>query len=59
MNFILTKAEIETEYGKEIVVQKKYKLFKDQWQNRLWVFQPQDKTYLTLKKRMEENGQWA
>lgn len=59
MNFILTKTEIETEYGKEIVIQKKYKLFKDQWQNRLWVFQPQDKTYLTLKRIMEENGQWA
>ena len=58
MLFTLVKREITTDYGKEIVVEKKYNLFKDQWQNRLWVFQPQDKTYLTLNSKMKEAGLW-
>lgn len=58
MNFTLIKREVETDNGKEIVVEKKYNLFKDQWQNRLWVFQPQDRTYLALNKKMKEAGLW-
>ena len=58
MLFTLVKREVETNYGKEIVVEKKYNLFKDQWQNRLWVFQPQDKTYLALNNKMKEAGLW-
>ena len=58
MLFTLVKREITTDYGKEIVVEKKYNLFKDQWQNRLWVFQPQDKTYLALNNKMKEAGLW-
>ena len=58
MNFTLIKREVTTNYGKEIVVEKKYNLFKDQWQNRLWVFQPQDKTYLALNNKMKEAGLW-
>lgn len=58
MLFTLVKREVTTDYGKEIVVEKKYNLFKDQWQNRLWVFQPQDKTYLALNNKMKEAGLW-
>jgi len=58
MNFTLVKREVTTDYGKEIVVEKKYNLFKDQWQNRLWVFQPQDKEFVTLDNKMRKAGLW-
>lgn len=58
MNYEIIKREINTNYGKEIVVEKKYKLFKDQWQNRLWVFQPQDSTFLKLQNKMQFAGLW-
>ena len=58
MNYDIIKREINTNYGTEIVVEKKYKLFKDQWQNRLWVFQPQDVTFLKLQNKMKLAGLW-
>ena len=58
MNFKLLKREVETDYGKEIVVEKKYNLFKDQWQNRLWVFQPQDPVFVTLNNEMKARKLW-
>lgn len=58
MNFTLIKREVTTDYGKEIVVEKKYNLFKDQWQNRLWVFQPQDKEFIALNNKMRKAGLW-
>jgi len=56
--FKLIKREVETDYGKEIVVEKKYNLFKDQWQNRLWVFQPQDPVFVRLNNEMKGRGLW-
>lgn len=58
MDFVLLKREVETDFGKEIVVEKKYNLFKDQWQNRLWVFQPQDKEFAALNNKMKARGLW-
>ena len=58
MLFTLVKREVTTDYGKEIVVEKKYNLFKDQWQNRLWVFQPQDKEFIALNNKMKGLGLW-
>lgn len=57
-NFIITKKEITTELGTEIVVEKKYNLNKDQYKNRLWVMQPQDPVYLELQKKMKGAGLW-
>jgi len=59
MDFQLVKREVTTDYGKEIVVEKKYNLFKDQYKNRLWVFQPQDKEFITLNNQMRKAGLWA
>ena len=59
MNYKLLKREVTTEHGQEIVVEKKYNLFKDQWQNRLWVFQPQDPVFVQLDTKMKEQGLWA
>lgn len=58
-NYKLIKREIETENGKEIVVEKKYNLNKDQWQNRLWVMQPQDPVFIALNNKMKGAGLWA
>lgn len=59
MNYKLTKKEITTEeYGTEIVVEKKYNLNKDQWQNRLWIFQPQDPVFINLNNKMKGIGLW-
>ena len=49
------KREVQTENGIEVVVEKRYNLFKDQWQNRLFVFQPQD----PVLKFMDSKIQWA
>lgn len=59
MNYKLQKREITTEYGTEIVVEKKYNLNKDQGKNRLWVFQPQDPTFIALNNKMKGAGLWA
>lgn len=58
-NYKLIKREIETKNGKEIVVEKKYNLNKDQWQNRLWVMQPQDPVFVALNNKMKQAGLWA
>ena len=54
MEFKIIKKEIITDFGKEIVILKKYNLDKNQWRNRIWVFQPQDKEYLQIKDKLEE-----
>ena len=54
MNFKMLKREITTEHGTEIVVEKKHNLFKDQWKDRLWVFQPQDPVFRQLDNKMKK-----
>ena len=56
--FKLLKREVTSPFGTEMVVEKKYNLFKDQWQNRLWVFQPQDPTFVKLNNEMIARGIW-
>ena len=46
----LLKREITTEYGTEIVIEKKHKLFKDQYKDRLWVMQPRDPRLKAIEK---------
>lgn len=58
MLFKLVKRTVTTPFGTEMVVEKKYNLFKDQWQNRLWVFQPQDPVFLKLNSVMVTKGVW-
>ena len=58
MEFKLIKREIETDFGKEIVIEKKYNLFKDQSKNRLWVMQPQDPQFIKLNNVMIQKGLW-
>lgn len=55
----LLKREITTEFGTEIVIEKKHKLFKDQYKDRLWVLQPQDPRFVALNNKMKEQGLWA
>lgn len=55
----LLKREITTEFGTEIVIEKKHKLFKDQYKDRLWVLQPQDPRFIALNNKMKEQGLWA
>ena len=57
-NFKIIKREVITEFGTEIAVIKKYNLDKEQWKNRIWVFQPQDKEFQYLKEQMEVRGLW-
>ena len=49
----LLKREITTEFGTEIVIEKKHKLFKDQYKDRLWVLQPRDPRLKAIEKYME------
>lgn len=58
MEFKLIKREIETDFGKEIVIEKKYNLYKDQPKNRLWVMQPQDPQFIALNNKMIQKGLW-
>lgn len=58
MNFKMLKREITTEHGTEIVVEKKHNLFKDQWKDRLWVFQPQDPVFKQLNNKLKQQGLW-
>ena len=58
MNYTLIKREIETEFGKEIAVIKKHNLNKEQYKDRLWVFQPQDPEYIHLNEQMIKKGIW-
>lgn len=58
MGFKLIKREIETDFGKEIVIEKKYNLYKDQSKNRLWVMQPQDPQFIKLNNVMIQKGLW-
>lgn len=55
----LLKREITTEFGTEIVIEKKHKLYKDQYKDRLWVLQPQDPRFVALNNKMKEQGLWA
>ena len=55
----LLKREITTEFGTEIVIEKKHKLFKDQYKDRLWVMQPNDPRFIALNNKMKEQGLWA
>ena len=55
----LLKREITTEFGTEIIIEKKHKLYKDQYKDRLWVMQPQDPRFVALNNRMKEQGLWA
>lgn len=55
----LLKREITTDFGTEIVIEKKHKLFKDQYKDRLWVLQPQDPRFIALNNKMKEQGLWA
>lgn len=55
----LLKREITTEFGTEIVIEKRHKLFKDQYKDRLWVMQPQDPRFVALNNKMKEQGLWA
>lgn len=48
-NFKILMREITTQYGKEIVIEKRYNLFKDRWQDRLWVVGPNDPILDKLK----------
>ena len=57
-NFKILKREIETDLGTEIVIEKRYNLFKDQEKNRLWVMQPQDPQFLKLQEKMQQAGLW-
>ena len=59
MNYTMIKREVNTEYGTEIVVEKKYNLFKEQYKNRLWVMQPRDPRFITLNNKMKEQGLWT
>jgi len=59
-NYKLLKREVTNPInGKEIVIEKKYNLFKDQWQNRIWVLQPQEPAYIKLNNKMKELGLWT
>lgn len=58
MNYDIIRREITTEYGTEIVIEKKYKLYKDQWKNRLWVMQPQDPQFIKLNNTMIQKKLW-
>lgn len=58
MNYKLIKREIETEFGTEIAVSKEYNLNKEQYKNRLWVFQPQDPEFIKLNETMIQKGLW-
>lgn len=49
----LIRRVINTEYGQEVVIEKKYKLNKDQYKNRLWVLQPQDPRLKAIEQHME------
>lgn len=40
MSYKITTREITTDYGTEIIVEKKHNLNKDKWKDRLWVIQP-------------------
>lgn len=55
----LLKREITTEFGTEIVIEKRHKLYKDQYKDRLWVMQPRDPRFVALNNRMKEQGLWA
>ena len=55
----LLKREITTDFGTEIIIEKKHKLYKDQYKNRLWVMQPQDPRFVALNNKMKEQGLWA
>lgn len=55
----LIRRVINTEYGQEVVIEKKYKLHKDQYKNRLWVLQPQDPQLVALNNKMKEQGLWT
>ena len=55
----MIKREVNTEYGTEIVVEKKYNLFKEQYKNRLWVMQPRDPRFVALNNKMKEQGLWT
>lgn len=56
--FKILKREIETNLGTEIVIEKRYNLYKDQGKNRLWVVQPQDPQFLKLQEKMQQAGLW-
>ena len=55
----LLKREVTTEFGTEIVIEKKHKLYKDQYNDRLWVMQPNDPRFVALNNKMKEQGLWA
>ena len=55
----LLKREVTTEFGTEIVIEKRHKLFKDQYKDRLWVMQPQDPRFIALNNKMKEQGLWT
>ena len=55
----LIRRVINTEYGQEVIIEKKYKLNKDQYKNRLWVLQPQDPQLVALNNKMKEQGLWT
>lgn len=57
--YSLLKREVTTEFGTEIVIEKRHKLFKDQHKDRLWVLQPQDPKFIALNNKMKEQGLWA
>ena len=54
----LLKREITTEFGTEIVIEKRHKLFKDQYKDRLWVMQPRDPRFVALNNKMIQKGLW-
>jgi hypothetical protein len=58
-HYNIIKREITTPFGTEIVIEKKHKLFKDQYKDRLWVMQPQDPKFIALNNKMKEQGLWA
>lgn len=58
MNYTLTKRHINTEYGEEIVIEKRHNLNKDRYNDRLWVMQPQDPQFIALNNKMKEQGLW-
>ena len=52
------KRIINNEYGQEIILEKRHKLSKDRWKDRLWVLQPQDPRFIAIDTEMKKKGLW-
>lgn len=57
--YVLMKRTINNEYGQEIILEKRHKLSKDRWKDRLWVLQPQDPRFIAIDTEMKKKGLWT